>query len=633
MRFAVPLLFCAPLLALAATSTGPQYVGAQVCAGCHADIARKQAASPMGSSWHGTVSALLPPHYDARTSEGPAPALSYEIRRAGDRFIFSLTPPSASRLTAPVETIVGGRRNGLSFLLRIAQLNNIPLARPALVEARYVWSAREGSLARSPGFETEKPHSLETAFGRALSPTFEQKCLTCHGEPGTLGAGKTGGVQCESCHGAGSRHLQSIAHSAPREGIVNPARLAGDESLSVCAQCHTGLTHQSDPLPGDLLVSSQVTALRYSECFIQSGQRITCISCHDPHQGATHDAERSVQACLSCHSTVAATRASICPVNSTGECIGCHMPTVDMKPFRLTDHWIRVHPEQSVQVPAHDPSLRSQVSPLREFLRIIVADTRDKADQAAQRLSNGEPFPDIARALSVDASAELGGYIGDTRLAEMDPKLTAAASMLQPGETSGVIDMGNRWMILHRMPRDFKLRADRLQQQASALKDHGDRKGALEKCTQALAVYPYFLRSLNFMAMTLAEDGNASRASEVIQFAARLYPDDAPTQFDLGLALGATGHRAEEISAYQRANALDPDLVAVYESLGAALCSAGQWGRGLETFRAGLKVDPLSAKLYYDLGLVLRHGGDEPAAKRMLALASAIDPNIGPHKR
>ena len=40
----------------------------------------------------------------------------------------------------------------------------------------------------------------------------------------------------------------------------------------------------------------------------------------------------------------------------------------------MTDHWIRVHPEQGIKSPKHDESLRSQIQPLREFLRIIVTD-------------------------------------------------------------------------------------------------------------------------------------------------------------------------------------------------------------------------------------------------------------------
>lgn len=607
------LLFLSSLPALAATSTKAHYVGSQVCAGCHADIARKQAASPMATSWHGAISASIPLHYSSRIADPP---WSYNIRRASGQLLFSLTRSSGRRMILPVETVIGDPRSSFSFLIRIAKLDDIPLDRPALIDARYVWTLHDAVPVLSPLVGTEKPSSLETAFGRVLSPTAEQKCLTCHGAPGTLGAGSDGGVQCESCHGPGSAHVDAVAHGTPREGIVHPD----------CTQCHSGLKHVSDPLPDDLLLFNQVTALRSSECFIQSGERIACTSCHDAHQSTAHDAERSVHACLACHSSAAKPHAAICPVNATADCLGCHMPAVDRKPFRVTDHWIRIHPEQAVKSPAPNEALRSQIPPLREFLRIIVADNRDKADEAAQRLSKGEPFADVARFLSGDPSAEIGGYIGDTRLADLDPKLAAAAAALRPRDTSSIVDLGNRWIILHRMARDFKLRSARLQQEASGLKDHGDIDGALARCLQALNVYPYSLRSLNFMVVTLAQNKQPSRAAAVAQVAAHLYPDDATVQFNAGLTFAALGRRREEMEAYARAIELDPDVIAFYETLGASLYSAGQVQRALDTFRAGLRIDPLSAKLYYDVGLILRQADEELAAKRAIALASAIDP-------
>ena len=68
------------------------------------------------------------------------------------------------------------------------------------------------------------------------------------------------------------------------------------------------------------------------------------------------------------------------------------MPRVDQGVFHMTDHWIRVHPEQGVQPAKHDESLRSQVPPLREFLRILVVDEKQKAESAAARLAKGEAF-------------------------------------------------------------------------------------------------------------------------------------------------------------------------------------------------------------------------------------------------
>src|ERR1035441_10454386 len=200
-------------------------------------------------------------------------------------------------------------------------------------------------------------------------------------------------------------------------------------------------------------------------------------------------------------------RAAMCAVNARGQCTGCHMPRVDQGVFHMSDHWIRVHPERGIQSPKRDESLRSQVPPLREFLRIIVVDEQQRAESAAARLAKGDAFFDVAHDLSIDETAPGGGYIGEMWLSEMEPKLAAAGAKLGHGETSGIVDMGNRWMILQRMPRDFKADADDLFERASALKAGGDIKGALEKDQQALRIYPYFLRALIFMGATLGENG------------------------------------------------------------------------------------------------------------------------------
>jgi tetratricopeptide (TPR) repeat protein len=192
--------------------------------------------------------------------------------------------------------------------------------------------------------------------------------------------------------------------------------------------------------------------------------------------------------------------------------------------------------------------------------------------------------------------------------------------------------MGNRWIILQRTPRDFKLEADQLFQQANELKLRGDAKGALQKDEQALKVYPYFLRALTFMGVVLGENGAVQKGSEVLGFAAQQYPKDSRAQFDLGLTMSSQENRAGQIEAFRRAVALDPDNVAVYENLGAALYSAGDWQNGIEACRQGLQVDPLSAKLYFNLSMMLAQHGDPQGSERARALATKIDPDIVPRR-
>jgi predicted CXXCH cytochrome family protein len=630
---AVFLLWLAPLC-FAGDASEAHYAGAQVCATCHQEIAASQAKTAMAKTWHGAVTASLPLHYEGRVREGADKSLEYAVRRDGDHFVFAAAGPDGSKVTLPVKVIMGGERHGLSFLASIDNLGGLPLERTALIEARYVYNTPHHALAISPGFPTERPQSFETALGRVLSPTFEGKCLTCHGEPGTLGAGKQGGVRCESCHGPGSGHVQAIARGEAATGILNPKKLTAERALAVCAPCHSGFSYRADPLPKEVLVSSQVPALRQSECFIQSGETLTCTGCHDPHRdGVRAEVERaSVKVCLGCHASAAKERAAICPIQASEGCTGCHMPRLEEGVFHLTDHWIRVHPEQGVQARHRDESLRSHVTPRRESLRMIVTGDRAAAERAMERLDKGEAFFDVAHDASNDPTAPGGGYMGEMRLSEMDARLRAAAAKLGYGERSGVLDLGNRWMILERMPRDFKLEAGQIFDQAAALKTRGDVKGALKKGEEALRAYPYLLRGLVFMGVTLAESGAVQKGAEILDFAAQQYPEDATARFDLGLALGGAGNSAGQIDAFRRAIALEPDNTAVYESLSAALYTAGDWQAAIDVCRQGLQVDPLAAKLYYNLSLMLKEHGDAQGAERASALAKKIDPAIVPRR-
>jgi predicted CXXCH cytochrome family protein len=539
----------------------------------------------MARTWQG----VLPPNYKEDRTEGPAPAITYHATRTQFETILAGRAP----VKGTVEAILGGERHGVSFLMRLRSLEGAQLARAPLVEARYLHSTHENALVLSPGFPEEKPTTYESALGRVLSPSFEKKCLDCHGRTDS-------GVRCESCHGPGKAHLEAVAAGKPHTGFGKAA-----ES---CAQCHSGFSVLYDPLPDDLLISNQVNALKNSECFVQSEGRIRCTSCHDPHEDSPRVAAKSIETCVGCHSARVERHAALCPVNREGGCVGCHMPGVTKGSFTMVDHWIRVHPG-----PKRDHiQATSKVRPRRVYLRIIVTDDSAKAAQAHQRLEKGEPFFEVARDVSLDPSAAGGGYLGEMWLDQMEIKLADAVASLAPGDFSPVIDAGSRHIIFQRMPRDFREQADRLQQQASALRVKGRLAEAVDKYTEALRVYPQFLRALIFLGATYGQQGNGERALGILEFGARLYPDDPAAQYNLGIAYGALGRTADEIRAYRRAIEIEPDLLPAYQNLGAALYSTGQTVSAIDAYRRGLDVNPLSAVLYRNLGVVT--DSDAPAA-------------------
>ena len=603
------------------------FIGPEACALCHPAIAAQQKQTAMAATWQGRLTTWLPSAFHASAADD----LPYELKRRGAAFTYSVGFGGA-QLTLPVEVLMGGRRHGLGFLASIRELDGIPLARPALVQARYEWSPEKKQLLLAPGCIRAKPQTLDAALGVVLSPTFESRCLNCHGQPGAQGSGRDGGVGCESCHGPGSGHLQSVKEGHSTRGIVNPKRLSPEDSIDVCARCHIGLGRLSDPSTDDLLVANQVLALRGSECFLQSGKAISCTTCHDPHNDATA-ARPAVTVCLNCHAASAKPHAALCPVNASGGCIGCHMPSVEMGPLHLVDHAIRVHPEQGAAAVTPGATLstqirRTQIRPVSEYLRLIATNSSEAAAAARHRLQGGESFYQVARQVSIDPAAPIGGYLGRKTLAELDPELRDEAAGLGYGETSAVFESAGRWVILQRLSRDFRLQAEQLEREAEDLATRHDPVAAIGKAQEALVVYPHFLRALDFIGVTLAAAGNPKRAAEVLSTATRFYPNDASTEFALGSALELLNDKAGAAAAYQRAISLEEDFTAAYGNLGRISYSSGDWQSAIATIRRGLQINPLSAELNYDLALALARSGDDAGARQALALARRLDPTL-----
>ena len=464
-------------------------------------------------------------------------------------------------------------------------------------------------LELSAGFPPEKPASLEAALGRPLTPEFETKCLACHGAPAADKQAQAG-VHCEACHGPAKAHLLAVSQGNPKAGVQD-----GSQS---CTQCHNGFTPLADPLPEDLLISSQVTALQNSECFRQSAGAITCTQCHDPHRDASDLKARSEKACAQCHAVEASTK---------DRCLGCHVPNAVRGPFEMADHWIRVHPEQAAKSP-HTVSPRSKLPVQHEYVRMMALETRAQAEEMRQRVQHGESFFELARDHSLDRTKVSGGYLGDLRLSEAKPALAGILRPLAPGEVSPAVENGGRFVIFQRFPRDFRWQANQIFEAAGRLRAEGKQAEAAKTYLKALEIYPRFLRALILLGSTLGEGGAPDRAAAALEFAAQLYPGDAGAQYNLGIAYDALKRPADAEKAYQRAIAIEPGLTPAFQNLAADLVEAGSLQEASEWIQKGLRENPLSAILYYNLATVREQLNDKPGAEQARKLAGVLDSRL-----
>jgi predicted CXXCH cytochrome family protein len=614
-----------------ASAGGSGYLGRDACAGCHKDIAISHLRTNMARTWRGVVTEQFPANYFQTHAEGPVPAIEYAVRRTGENLQYRVQMPGQPALDFPVESMVGGDRHGISFLFRVPALDGLPLPLARLLEARYFHYAQQNQLALSLGFPEEKPTTYETALGRVLTPYLEKRCLGCHGAPRTYGTRVETGVACENCHGPGQPHLAALSGHSRDLGILNPNKQPVAERMRPCTQCHAGSSVVEDPMPDDTLISDQVTALKNSECWRQSAGEITCINCHDPHRDAPGPVlvARSEKTCLGCHSATVAKRAGLCPVNRTTGCVGCHMANEIRGAFVIAEHWIRVHPEQNVEVAAHRPAWRTTVTPKHLYLRAMVLDDRAKASAIRQRLLSGGSFFELARANSIDhGPASKGGYLGDLERSQLDPAWSAAALKLQPGEISDVVEADGKFVMLQRMPRNFREDAEAVFNKAMDLRKQGKRQESINELLEALKIYPHLLRALTWLGATYGQGGNPTISAKILGIATQLYPRDGGAHYNLALAYGAMGS-AEEIPEYRRTLEIDPDFVLAYLNWGAALYAKGQYEDAIKIYRQGIDVNPLFASLHYSLGLALEQQKKTAEAEAEMALAAKIDPNVG----
>lgn len=608
------------------------YVGRNVCAGCHKVLAASQIHTNMARTWRGVApDPQVPAGFFQTHAEGPAPEIKYQLKRTGKTLEYQVQMPGEPAIQFPVETMVGGDRHGLSFLFRVPTLDGLALPRARLLEARYFHYAKQNRLAFSLGFPEDKPTSYETAFGRVLTPYLEKRCLGCHGEPRTRGPHVEAGVTCENCHGPGRPHLAALGSHAKEPGILNPGKLPVAERFQTCSQCHAGSSVIEDPMPDDTLISDQVTALKNSECWRQSGGEITCTNCHNPHQDAPRAVlvARAERTCLRCHSSRVPKHAGLCPVNRATGCAGCHMINETRGAFVIAEHWIRVNPDQKLKVPARLPAWRTTVTPRRLFLRMIVLNGKDKAAAIRQQIVSGDSFFELARTNSTErASGENGGYLGDLDAGKLDPAWSAAALKLQPGDLSDVVEANGKYVILQRMPRNFREEAEAVFNKAMALRKQGKQQESMNGLLDALKIYPHLLRALTWLGAAYGQSGNPAVSAGILNIAVGLYPRDAGAHFNLALAYGSLGN-AEEIAEYKRTLEIDPDYVLAYLNWGGALYTKGQYDEAIKIYRQGVEVNPLYASLHYSLGVALEQANKADEAKAELALAARIDPNVG----
>jgi hypothetical protein len=273
-----------------------EYVGDQVCAGCHPDLYATYSKS--GHTWiHNEV------------VEGKPPA-------------YPFTKPAQlpkGYTWADILYTIGGYNWKTLF---IDQQGYIITDKPdSSGDTEYLnqWNFKNSRVGKESAWVQFHPGEAKLLF----------TCGTCHttgysasgnqdGLPGLVGTWAQDGVRCEACHGPGSLHASSPA-------IVG---MKIDRASSLCGECHFEADLETvEPVdPATLAHPVSATLYRGKHMILD------CVICHDPHTGVIQQIEANLPPtrtqCAECHTQEARYQNNAAHTRINLSCTACHMPTI-----------------------------------------------------------------------------------------------------------------------------------------------------------------------------------------------------------------------------------------------------------------------------------------------------------------
>ena len=529
------------------------YAGSETCAACHREIAAVYRRTPMGRSMSpgddaGHLAKAVKPvvirdrrsnrYYTVFVRDKALYQSEHELGENGKELF---------RTTHKLRYAVGSGINGHTFVVQRGD---------HLFEAPLSYYSRIGRWGLSPGYEIENP-----GFNRPIVP----ECIVCHSgrpQPARLGAGRFRNppfrelaIGCETCHGPGALHVKERSTTAKKPGeadptIVNPRRLPARLAEDICMKCHQDadvrvLQPGKDYLdirPGlplrEVLVLLNLplessahndrdllehhSSMKRSRCYIESGEQLGCLTCHNPHEPPPEDKAAYYRAkCFTCHtdSSCTAPRDPRARQASRNDCIACHMPRRDVKIIAhssLTQHRILRDPGQPYPGAAGQPASADLVYvngpqselaslPAVTLLQAYAAFARKRPEYVSRYLALLEQV----RQTDLDHPFVQAGLGRREMLRATQEANNKAAVHLSRAVQLGVNAPGPYLDL------------------AEVLARLGRIEEAVKVLRQAVAAFPYAMEVRKALAIRYRDAGRHAEAEETLRQSAALFPESA----------------------------------------------------------------------------------------------------------
>lgn len=307
------------------------------CASCHPAQAKPHPQTSMAHAMELVAECtILKTHALLTFDDG---GYSYRVERKGDESVYTVSDGQQT-ISVPIRWAFGLGRAGQTYVYE---------KDGELYQTRVSYYRELDGLDLTLGARNAKPSNIIQAAGRVMDRDEKLRCFGCHATNATQGlrltvAEMTAGVQCERCHGPAENHLLGIKTGDKALAHMADLRTSSTEEISsFCGQCHrTWDDIASSGIKGVSNVRFQPYRLINSKCYDSEDARISCVSCHDPHNEVDRTDSDYDPKCEACHGG-GNPRARVCKV-SQRDCVSCHMPKVEIPGthHRFTDHQIRI---------------------------------------------------------------------------------------------------------------------------------------------------------------------------------------------------------------------------------------------------------------------------------------------------
>ena len=558
------------------------------------------------------------------------------------------------------------------------------------------WYSQGKGWGMSPGYD----HARHDDFRRRVG----HSCMFCHngyprlpepsdryGHQNRFPQDLPSGIDCQRCHGPGSRHVDLLsggeaAMEAVRAAILNPVRLSPERQMDVCMQCHVQSTlgNLGDRVrragrsvysfrPGESLddyivhfdlveldpgkpadrfeIDSTAYRLFQSSCFLESRGTMTCTTCHDPHRTPRGpEAVRHFrQRCMSCHPGPSG---EVHPQPAQSNCVRCHMPrrrTEDAVHVVMTDHWIqRRLPGRDLLAPLQEDHSPHEGAVVLHDPESLPASERDiywglAQIQSPSNLEQG--LSRLKRPLEPGALPLTRNFLpnGATALLEAGERDTAEVRLRQALQldSSMVIARNKLGEVLREQGKPgtkppattgWPWRSIPPMEKPKLAWDSlpKDRSGPMRPSAtfaRQCNTTPFWAEGFANLGTAYLQQGRWVQAVQELEKALSIEPGNPQVHLNLGTALSRAGRLPEALEAFAETVRLKPDFPEAHYSLGLARARSGRPRQAIEAFRQAVQLTPEDADFHYNLGVAHNELGQLEEAVEAFRQAVRLRPD------